>query len=172
MGIGPRDLERKRIALLGAGGVARAILAGLIGAGAVVRVFNRTRTRAEKLVDDFGGRETASGERGQVTIGERDDLSGGRFDVIVNCTPIGMAGGPDPHGSPLPEDALIDDGVTVFDTVYTPPRTPLLREAEVRGARLVSGIDMFIRQAAMQFEKWTGVPAPTATFETVLRGRR
>jgi 3-dehydroquinate dehydratase/shikimate dehydrogenase len=172
MGVGPRDLEGTRVALLGAGGVARAVLAGLIGAGAAVTVCNRRRARAEKLVDEFGGRETASGERGQVTIGAIEEIRRARFDVIVNCTPIGMAGGPDPDGSPLPEDALIDDGVTVFDTVYTPPRTPLLREAEVRGARIVSGIDMFIRQAAMQFEKWTGVPAPTATFETVLRGRR
>ncbi|MDY7107845.1 MAG: type I 3-dehydroquinate dehydratase [Planctomycetota bacterium] len=168
---GPRNMEGKRVALLGAGGVARAVLAGLIDAGAAVSVFNRTSARAEALAEEFGGRETASGQRKQVTIGEMSEIARERFEIIINCTPIGMAGGPDPGGSPLPADAQIDDGVTVFDTVYAPVRTPLLREAEARGARIVSGMDMFIRQAAMQFEKWTGVPAPMATFETVLRDR-
>jgi 3-dehydroquinate dehydratase/shikimate dehydrogenase len=166
----PRNLEHKRVALLGAGGVARAVLAGLIDAGAEVVVFNRTRARAAALVENFRGREDASGERGQVMVGEIDEMRGGGFEIIINCTPIGMSGGPDPDGSPLPEDAQIDDGVTVFDTVYAPVRTPLLREAEARGARIVSGIDMFIRQAAMQFEMWTGRAAPEQIFRNAVAG--
>jgi 3-dehydroquinate dehydratase/shikimate dehydrogenase len=168
MSIDRKDLAELRIAVLGAGGVARAVLAGLIDAGAEVTVFNRTRGHAEALVENFRGRETASGERGRVMVGEIDEMRGGGFEIIINCTPIGMAGGPDPEGTPLPEDAHIDDGVTVFDTVYTPARTPLLREAEARGARIVSGIDMFIRQAAMQFEMWTGVPLPEEVAEMTL----
>jgi len=171
-GMGPRNVQGKQVALLGAGGVARAVLAGLVDAGAAVTVFNRSRARAEALVEDSGGRETASGKRGQVTVGESGEMDEGGFQIIINCTPIGMTGGPDPDGSPLPEDALLDDGVTVFDTVYTPPRTPLLREAEARGARIVPGLDMFIRQAAMQFETWTGEDAPVDVFEKALRGPR
>lgn len=169
-GMGPRNVQGKQVALLGAGGVARAVLAGLVDAGAAVTVFNRTPARAEALVEEFGGRETASGKRGQVMIGQRESMSGGRFEIIINCTPIGMAGGPDPDGSPLPEDAPVDDGVTVFDTVYAPPRTPLLRAAEARGARIVSGIDMFIRQAALQFEMWTGKTVPQQIFRNAAVG--
>jgi shikimate 5-dehydrogenase len=67
-----------------------------------------------------------------------------------------MSTGPDPDGSPLPDAAALDETVTVFDTVYDPVRTPLIREAEARGARTVTGRDMFVRQAGMQFELWTG----------------
>ena len=66
-------------------------------------------------------------------------------------------------------DVLLDDRVTVFDTVYTPARTPLIREAEARGARVVTGMDMFIGQAARQFALWTGKAAPVEVFRELLR---
>jgi shikimate 5-dehydrogenase len=68
----------------------------------------------------------------------------------VNATPVGLEGGPDPDGSPLPEDVGLDDSIVVFDTVYAPERTPLLAEAASRGAKVVGGLEMFTRQAARQ----------------------
>ena len=66
----------------------------------------------------------------------------------------GMQGGPDPDGSPLPDDVPLDGSVTVMDTVYAPRVTPLLAEARSRGARTVDGWSMFLKQARRQFERW------------------
>lgn len=157
MHIQPNTLRDKHIVVLGAGGVARSVIAGVAGTGAKVSVINRHREKARKVLDELRPREAASGER---------------IDVIVNCTPIGMAGGPDPDGLPLSIDGdrpiEIDHSMTVFDTVYNPQRTPLLAEAESRGARTVTGTDMFLRQAAMQFHAWTGQAAPMDIFEQSL----
>jgi 3-dehydroquinate dehydratase/shikimate dehydrogenase len=169
MGIEREDISSLRLAVMGAGGAARAVIAGLADAGAAVTVFNRTESRAVALVEDLGGGQTASGDRAQVEVGEASEMETERFDVYANCTSVGMAGGPDADGSPLPEDAPLDDRTTVFDTVYNPVRTPLIAEAEARGARVVTGLDMFINQAAMQFERWTGEAAPIELFERTLR---
>ncbi len=75
------------------------------------------------------------------------------------------SGGPGEDQTPLPDDAPLDADVTVFDTVYTPRRTPLLARTEAAGARSVCGLDMFLRQAAMQFERWTGKRVPNGVFE-------
>ncbi|MHC5112841.1 MAG: type I 3-dehydroquinate dehydratase [Planctomycetota bacterium] len=147
-----------RIAVLGAGGVARAVAGGLADAGMRVTVFNRTADRAAALADDLGAGIEAAG---------LDELAGG-FDAYVNCTPVGMEGGPDPDGSPLPESVTLDECATVFDTVYTPARTPLVRKAEARGSRVVSGAEMFVRQAAAQFAMWTGQAGPLALFRETL----
>lgn len=157
MGIEKAELSTKRVALLGAGGVARAVAIGLLDEGATVVVFNRNRERAERLVRSLSGREAASGG-GKIMVGEPDALGCGCFHVFINCTPLGMAGGPGPHESPLPPppEVKLDDCVTVMDTVYNPARTPLIQEAESRGARVIPGVEMFVRQAALQFERWTG----------------
>ncbi len=76
-----------------------------------------------------------------------------------------MAGGTGEDQTPLPDDVPLDHSVTVFDTVYTPRRTPLLARTEAAGARSVCGLDMFLRQAAIQFERWTGREAPIASFK-------
>lgn len=154
--------EGMRIAVLGAGGVARAVAVGLADAGATVVVFNRTPERAERLA-----REVMSAEHpdaglcgplsGRVVAGRWSEMGCGCFHAFVNCTPVGMEGGPAPLESPLSEDVSLDDRVTVMDTVYAPRETPLLRAARSRGARTVDGWGMFMRQAARQFERWTGV---------------
>jgi 3-dehydroquinate dehydratase/shikimate dehydrogenase len=175
MRIGRKDLRGLRIAVLGAGGVARAVVAGLAEEGASVVVFNRNRERAEALAGEFDDRETASGRAAKVTAGEPNLLRRACFHIIVNCTSIGMAGGPAPDASPL--DVLVagsvplDDRVTVFDTIYNPRQTPLIEDAAVRGARVITGLDMFIRQAAMQFEKWTGCELPDAVRGELSRDR-
>ncbi len=83
-----------------------------------------------------------------------------------------MAGGPDEDRSPLPADAPLDEKTTVFDTVYTPHRTPLIQQAEARGARTIFGVEMFLTQAAMQFERWTGKEAPMDVFRAVVMKHR
>ncbi len=175
MGIDRAGLAGKRIAVIGAGGVARAIVAGLHESGAQVVLFSRTFDSAVRLASEYGSREiTAS--TGSVAAASYNSMAGERFDVFINCTPIGMAGGPAPNDSPLPADVKLDDSMTVFDTVYAASagseKTPLIKDAEARGARAIPGIDMFLRQAALQFEKWTGVVAPVETFKNVLNERR
>lgn len=161
-------LDGRRIAVLGAGGVARAVVSALCDAGASVTIFNRTPGKAETLAAQ---QKSATAGRGGVELGDVDALSqrsGGGFDIYINCTPVGMAGGPDADQSPLPDDAPLDEQTTVFDTVYTPQRTPLIKQAEVRGARTIFGIDMFLLQAAMQFERWIGGPAPMDVFRAAI----
>ena len=144
------EVAGKRVMIIGAGGVARAVAVGLVDAGATVYVANRTRSRADALADSIQGVEARGLE----------EIAGMDVDVFVNCTPLGMASGEAPEATPLPEDVDLDDSHVVFDTVYAPLRTPLLKDAEARGARVVSGIEMFCRQAALQFEAWTGHVPP------------
>lgn len=168
MGIQVDGLTGLRVAVLGAGGVGRAVVAALAEAGARTVVFNRTVKRAEILAAAFNGVASDSGKRAEVAVGEPGAPRDVRFDVIVNCTTIGMAGGPAPARSPLPEGVELGGNVTVFDTVYTPNRTPLIIQAESRGARTICGSAMFLRQAAMQCERWTGKNAPVEVFERQL----
>lgn len=173
MQITHKQLAGKRIAVIGAGGVARAVVGGLSDLGATLVVFNRAADRAERLAADFNQRWTSVGAPAKIVVGKLDSLACGCFDVFINCTSLGMAGGPAPDESPLPDDVPLDDRVTVFDTVYAAGngaagRTPLIQEAAARGAKVITGLDMFIRQAAMQFEKWTGKPGPMEVFRRVL----
>ena len=161
--IEPAGLDGKCVAVLGAGGVARAVVAALCDAGATVTIFNRTPKKAEALAAQ---QEAATVGRVGIEVGDVDALSHDRFDIYINCTSVGMAGipGADEDQSPLPADAPLDDKTTVFDTVYTPQRTPLIKQAEARGARTIFGVEMFLSQAAMQFERWTETEAPMEVF--------
>ncbi len=163
MGIVRGDLRSKRVAVLGAGGVARAVAAGLADEGARVVVFNRSEERARRMCTELSGGAGASPAasegscgalEGRIVAGRTSEIGCGCFHAFVNCTPVGMAGGPDPDGSPLPDDVLLDDAVTVMDTVYAPRATPLLREARSRGARTVDGWSMFVKQAERQSRLW------------------
>ncbi len=171
MGIGPPELRDVPIAVLGAGGVARSVVGAVADAGASVVIFNRTRRRADVLADRFRDCRDVAGRALRVSAGDLDSIADGRYRIFVNCTSVGMAGGPAPDASPLPEAVTLDESVVVFDTVYAPPRTPLLRQAEAAGAQSVGGLDMFLRQAALQFLAWTGREAPIDAFRESLRGR-
>lgn len=150
-----RTLASARVAVLGAGGVARAVAGGLALAGATVVVVNRSHARAEALAAALSGRALANGRTTRVVAGRAEDFECGaagceRFHAFVNCTPVGMEGGPDPKGSPMPDDAIVDGDTVVMDTVYAPKETPFLREARARGATTVDGESMFLRQAELQ----------------------
>lgn len=159
----------KRIAVLGAGGAGRAAAAELAARGAAVTVFNRSKERAERLVADLAG----SVNGGTVAAAAWESLGDFRGDALVNTTPVGMASGPDPAGTPIAAETLkrYDPATVVMDAVYNPVRTRLLVQATAEGLRTVDGVGMFVRQAAAQFAGWTGRPAPTGLFDRIVRER-
>lgn len=140
-------LEGRRAVVLGAGGTARAAVFGLRERGARVTVLNRTRARAEALAAELGAE-----------AGGLEELAGTAHDVLVNTTSVGLR----EDRSPVPASAL-RAGTVVFDAVYDPPRTRLLREAEARGARPVGGKWMLVEQAVEQVRLWTGRTPPAET---------
>lgn len=159
----PIDLAGRSAAVLGAGGAARAIVAGLAEFGADTTIYNRTVSRAEALAERFDRFGMGKGRVRAVGLEGLDRL---RADIIINCTPIGMH--PDADGSPLPQSLALEPQVTVFDTIYNPLETRMLRHARRCGCRTVSGLEMFVKQAAAQFEFWLGVVAPHAVMRQVV----
>lgn len=173
LGGGPADrpLAGRRIALVGSGGVARSLAAGVMLAGAEALVVNRTPERAARLADELGAAATLRSRAGSIRAIAEAGLAAVRVDALVNCTPVGMAGGPEPMKSPVdPAQSLAGSpDAVVMDTVYTPAVTPLLEAASRAGRRTVGGLDMFVRQAGEQFAAWTGCPAPLRLFERICR---
>ena len=151
-------LSGASLAVIGAGGAARAIVeaAGRAGADRIV-VVNRTAASAERAASlaDVG------------VIGTAADLEG--VDIVVNATSVGMAGGPDASGIPL-SGSWIGQHQVVADIVYQPRATPLLQEAARRGARTVGGLGMLVHQAATAFERWTNHTAPVDTMTAAVLG--
>jgi len=137
-------LQGAKILVLGAGGAARAAVFGLKERGAEVWILNRTAGPAQKLARQARAR----------TI-KRSDLKKLTFDVIINATPVGMG---NTRESPLNENEI--KAKYVLDMVYDPPETRLVKLAREQGAQIIPGIEMFVHQAARQFEIWTGKPAP------------
>ena len=164
MGSTTADLRGRSVAVIGAGGVARAICAGLLQHGACVTVFNRTETRGRRMVDDLAERIPDA----RIELGTGDSLSTESFEAYINCTSVGSPDGSDPESSPLPEEVVLDGDVVVFDTIHSAEPTPLLRRAREDGARIATGRAMFIRQAELQFEAWTGVRPAAGLFASTL----
>ena len=145
-----RPLEHKlslsgaKVLILGAGGAARAAVFGLKERGAEIWILNRTAAKGQKLA-----------KSARVKALRKPDLKKLTFDVIVNATSVGMGLSKD---SPLKPEEI--KAKYVFDMVYDPLETPLLKAARLRGTEVIPGIEMFVQQAARQFEIWTGKPAP------------
>ena len=148
-----RPLERRlklkgaRIAVLGAGGAARAAVFGLVDQGAEVFIVNRTHETAVALA-----------KQAKAKALKHELFAKSHFDVLINSTPCGMAGSKQPL--PILENEL--NAGLVFDMVYNPLETPLLKLARERGIPVITGLEMFVQQGARQFEIWTGKPAPEA----------
>jgi 3-dehydroquinate dehydratase/shikimate dehydrogenase len=147
--VGPLEkrmtLAKSKILVLGAGGSARAAVFGLRDKGAEVYILNRTVETAAALAKQSGAK-----------VLKREALMKSNFDAIVNATPVGMAG---QKGAALlkPEELRAR---LVFDLVYNPVDTALLKMARQQGIAVITGVEMFIQQGARQFEIWTGKPAP------------
>jgi shikimate dehydrogenase len=142
------DPRGRVCAVLGAGGAARAVVYALAGAGAAeIVVVNRTPARA-------GTTAALAGAAGRV--GTPADVTGA--DLVVNATPLGLAGSGSDDVPVDPE--LLGDGQLVVDLIPNPAVTPLMRAAQSRGARVAGGLGMLVHQGALAFELWTGRPAP------------
>ena len=148
-----RPLEKRlkirgaRIAVLGAGGAARAAIFGLVDQGAEVFVVNRTHETAVALARQAKAKSL-----------KHEQFAKNRFDVLINATPCGMPGSK--PAMPIAENEL--NAGLVFEMVYNPMETPLLKLAKARGIPVITGLEMFVQQGARQFEIWTGKPAPEA----------
>jgi 3-dehydroquinate dehydratase/shikimate dehydrogenase len=163
MGISRAELKALPVAVVGAGGVARAIVAGLSDAGAKIKIYNRTIEKAERLAAEFG-----------CEFAGLDDLPNLDAKLLINCTSIGMH--PNVDETPVPAQYLQtclersrEKGMAVFDTVYNPAETLLLKQAKKAGAKTIDGLSMFINQALAQFKLFTGQDGNSALMrETVL----
>ncbi len=154
-GLEPRG---RNVLILGAGGAALGVVLTLAREGiSQLVIANRTVSRAERLVQLAAAR----GVPGQAIPLAWNELSlaAVHCDLIVNCTTIGMTHGPDAKGTPLLLHQ-IPPTCLVYDLVYNPLETPLLREAARAGAGTLGGIQMLVYQGAASFEMWTGKPAP------------
>jgi 3-dehydroquinate dehydratase/shikimate dehydrogenase len=136
-------LKGSKVLVLGAGGAARAAVFGLKERGAEVWILNRSAAPAQKLARQAKARSV-----------KRADLRKLAFDVIINATPVGMSN----TDCPLKENEI--QARVVFDMVYDPVETRLLQIARAKGLAVIPGVEMFVHQAARQFEIWTGKPAP------------
>ncbi len=156
LGLRPGEtLEGKRVLMLGAGGVARAIGMGIVRAGGVLVISSRTSTRAKSLAEELSCRHVTWENRGSEYA-----------DILINCTPVGMS--PNMDESPF-EDHWLREEMIIFDTIYNPENTLLIKRAFARGCRVVTGVEMFIRQAAAQFERFTGQAASLDELRETLR---
>ena len=148
-------LENKSVLVLGAGGAAGAVAYSLVRRDADVVIASRTAERAQKLAEKLGCRSVPWTGRYRVDC-----------CVLVNCTPVGMH--PNVDDSPFDKHYL-KPSMTVFDTVYNPENTLLIKNALSQGCSVVTGCEMFVRQASLQFTLFTDRKAPEALMRTTLR---
>lgn len=152
--VGPGWLQGKRALVVGAGGVGRAMAFGLSQRGCAVTLTDVDAPRAEALAAEVAARTCPIAGLAQEPC-----------DILLNCTPIGMH--PRTDASPVPA-GMLREGLVVYDAVYNPLESRLLRDAREAGGRMVPGIDHFVRQAVEQFELWTGRTAPAETMRRVV----
>lgn len=138
-------LKGAKVLVMGAGGAARAAVFGLKDKGAEVFIMNRTPEDGQKLARQAKAKNF-----------KREQLAKASFDVIINATPVGMHGVKATH---ILEPKELNARV-VFDLVYNPIDTPLIRMAREKSIPVITGVEMFVHQGARQFEIWTGKPAP------------
>ena len=149
------SLQGKNVLILGSGGTAKAIGYGVKEKGGKLTVtYNKNKERGESLSKELDCELAHARDAGMRAI-----------DVLINCSPVGMS--PNITESPfLARD--FKEGMVVFDSVYNPLETRLLREAKLAGCTVIPGYELFINQAARQFELWTGQSAPINTLREVL----
>src|SRR5262249_54905700 len=134
---------------------AHAIAHALQREGALVTITNRTAERALKLKEEVGCRVCDWEARNSIAC-----------ELLVNCTSVGMHPNVDEMAI---HPSFLKPGLMVFDTVYTPETTLLIREARSRGCHVLTGVDMFVRQAALQFQLFTGQEAPVELMRSVVK---
>jgi 3-dehydroquinate dehydratase/shikimate dehydrogenase len=145
-------LSGAKVLIVGAGGVARAAAFGLKNKGAEVFITNRTPEHGQTLA-----------RQAKAKYMKRADVAKSSFDVIINATPVGMGGN---RQSPLEDKEL--NTKYLFDVVYVPAETKLMKMARAKNIEIIPGLEMFVQQGARQFEIWTGKPSPIAEMSFVV----
>ena len=148
------SINGKNVAVVGAGGGARAVGFGIKQEGGQLTILNRSVERGEKLASDLDCKFIPLAEVNQLPC-----------DIVINATSAGMT--PQNDSVPLSTD-LLRSGVVVMDMVYNPLKTRFLAEAEEKGCTIVDGLAMFVHQGAVQFELWTGEKAPVDIMRKVV----
>jgi len=148
------EIKKKTVAILGAGGTARAAVFGIRQRGGTPMIINRTPERGERLAKEFG-----------VPFYPLSQVKGIKADCLINTTPIGMA--PDRKKSPLPREN-IGRFPWVMDCIYNPLKTQLLKDAEEAGSIVINGLRMFVHQGAEQIRIWTGKEPPVELMREVV----
>ncbi len=146
-------LNAKKVYLLGAGGAARAIVYGLVEEKAIVTIFNRTFRHATKLASEFN-----------CTAKQLSEIDS-NCDIIINTIPIGMW--PNVNEIPINEEVLKKE-IIVFDTIYNPLETKLIKLAKKNGSKTILGVEMFLNQAYAQFELFFNTNPPKELMRKVL----
>jgi shikimate dehydrogenase len=162
-------LEGRSVLILGSGGAARAVAFALAMAERppAISVLGVVPEELQTLVNDLKEKTSAHIQEGRL---DEDSLrdSVGKADIIIHCTPVGMH--PKTEGTLVPKSLLRPEH-TVFDIVYTPRATRLLTEAQDVGCRTIPGLEMFVNQAVIQFELWTGRQAPVEVMRQIVAER-
>jgi shikimate dehydrogenase len=159
------SLKDRNVTILGAGGASRAITYQVSRVDCRVTVLNRSVERARHLVNDLKPQASAELSYGGFT--QLPDIIDDT-DVLINTTSVGMS--PNVSDSPVPE-GLLHGGLFVYDVVYNPVKTKLLRDAEAKGAGTLSGVKMLVYQGAEAFRMWTGVEPPVQLMQKVVEDR-
>lgn len=169
----PGSPSGKRALVMGAGGSARAVVWGLVRAGADVHIWNRTESKARDLAKEMGAHLAAVDH-------ETGKSSAGPFELIVNCTTIGMKEASQAREAgdgelsllkalPIAADGLVR-GRTVVDLVYGSQETQLIASAREGGAEIVDGLEVLVRQGARSLKLWTGLEPPIDVMRREARG--
>lgn len=159
-----QDLSKYQVAVIGAGGTGRTAVAGLAHYGAQVTIYNRNLDRAQSLADEFDQKI------GSVNAAPLTELKHSRCQIYFHATSVGMY--PKSEGCIFDENCpALNEQSLVFDSIYNPIETRLLKLASSQGAKTISGVEMFVRQAVSQFETWTGRTAPMQIMRQVVISR-
>ncbi|MHA1672584.1 MAG: shikimate dehydrogenase [Promethearchaeota archaeon] len=146
------ELENRRITILGSGGAARAIVFGLVTHSSNITIINRSRPSMDALILDV--KQATKVELSGEYFGNADSVRSimQNTDLLINTTPLGMS--PQIRESPIPASWLHPE-MTVFDIIYRPMMTQLMRDAKSQGCKILGGLEMLVNQGALAFEWWT-----------------
>jgi shikimate dehydrogenase len=165
----PGPLEGKTALVLGAGGSARAAVWALAGRGVSVSVWNRTPGRTDELVRDLWGVGSGTSAEGRLCSISGEQARTHIFELIVNCTAVGMADENPFDQLPL-EPERFGAGITLVDLVYAGSESRLVREARERNATVVDGLEVLVRQGAESLRIWTGMEPPLDVMRAAAKG--
>ncbi len=159
------EVSKKKIVILGAGGASRAIAFILADKGAELTILNRSLDSAQTIAERVFQALRTEIKVGKLTVKNLEPVLD-EADILVNTTSLGMS--PDLTETPVPA-RLLKKELVVFDIIYNPLKTRLIKEAEKEGARVLNGLEMLVRQGAAAFELWTGLKAPIEVMRKAAR---